>query len=203
MKYRLTVSAAALFVAGTSAQAAIMFYDLDGGGQAQFDADLAAYGYVMQSQTNWGILADFGITGMDGPVDTNTNNGIFAPGDIPYDLMFASNLTPWGTGGLNNEPLNGLVGVGPSAGFGNPSNALLANYFVDSFDIFDVGGNVVAIHHCGVGGRKCDLFGYISGAGKLDDSGDAGVDWRGFVSLFLERGRRETTAVGKKYLELT
>jgi hypothetical protein len=174
MKYRLTVSAAALFVAGTSAQAAVMFYDLDGGGQAQFDADLAAYGYVMQSQTNWGVLADFGITGMDGPVDTNTNNGIFAPGDIPYDLMFASNLTPWGTGGLNNEPVNGLVGVGPGAGFGNPSNALLANYFVDSFDIFDVGGNVVAMEINALtllGSNAVDLTLYDDNGANIGASG--------------------------------
>jgi uncharacterized protein (TIGR03382 family) len=147
MKYRLTVSAAALFVAGTSAQAAVMFYDLDGGGQAQFDADLATYGYTMQSATAWGGLPDWSITGVDGPVNTTTNNAIFNPGDIPFDLEFDSNLNPYGTGGPNGRGPGGtgLVGVGPSGGFGNPSNALLANFFVDSFDIFDVGGNVVAM----------------------------------------------------------
>ncbi|UCD74321.1 MAG: hypothetical protein JSV91_11070, partial [Phycisphaerales bacterium] len=145
MRFKLALGAAAL-LAG-SAQGAVFFYDLDGGGQAQWNADLATYGYVMQSQTNWGALPDWGIQGMGGPVDFNTNNGIINPGEIPFDLAFDSNYTPWGTGGPNGRgPAgNGLVVVGPSGGFGNPSNALLANYFVDSFDIFDAGGNVVAM----------------------------------------------------------
>lgn len=157
---KLTFGAAALLLAGT-AQAGINFYDLDGGGQAQFNADLAAYGYTMQSATNWGALPDWGIQGMNGPVDFNTNNGIFAPGDIPFDLMFASNLTPYGTGGLNNEPANGLVAIGPSSGY-SPSNMLAANYFVDSFDIFDVAGGVVAmeVYTASVLGGALDLTAY-------------------------------------------
>ena len=180
MKYRLTVSAAALFIAGTSAQAAVIFYDLDGGGQAQFDADLATNGYVMQSQTNWGALPDWGIQGMDGPVDTNTNNGIFSPGDIPFDLMFASNLTPYGTGGLNNEPTNGLVAVGPSSGY-VPSNGLAANYFVDSFDVFDVGGGIVAMElytFSIVGGSTVDLTAYDDNGALLGSYGGVAAPHR-------------------------
>lgn len=145
MRFRLTFGAAALLLAGT-AQGGVNFYDLDGGGQAQFNADLAAYGYTMQSATNWGALPDWGIAGIDGPVDMNTNNGFISPGDIPFDLAFDSNLTPYGTGGPNGRGAggNGLVLIGPSSGY-TPSNAIAANYFVDSFDIFDAAGGVVAM----------------------------------------------------------
>jgi hypothetical protein len=146
MKYLLMLWAVALLVAGTSAQAGVFFYDLDGGEQAQWDADLAAYGYTMRSQTNWGALPDWGIAGIDGPVDNHTNNGYFSPGDIPFDLAFDSNYTAGGTGGPNGRGVggNGLAVFGPSSGW-SVSNLLIANYFVDSFDIFDVGGNVVAM----------------------------------------------------------
>jgi hypothetical protein len=174
MKFKLLLGAAAL-LAGSSADGAVFWYDLPTQ-QAQWSADLAAYGYVIQSTTNWGALPDWGIVGMNCPVDTNTNNGIFAPGDIPFDLMFASNLTPWGTGGLNNEPVNGLVAVGPSGGFGNPSNALLANYFVDSFDIFDVAGNVVAMEINALtllGSNVVDLTLYNDNGGLIGSFGGA------------------------------
>ena len=98
MRYKLAFGAAAL-LAGASAHGAVFFYDLDGGGQPAFDADLATYGYTMQSATAWGGLPDWSITGIDGPVNTGTANAIFNPGDIPFDLEFDSNLTPWGTGG--------------------------------------------------------------------------------------------------------
>ena len=159
---KLTSGAAALLLAGT-AQAGINFYDLDGGGQAQWNAYLATYGYAMQSATNWGALPDWGINGIDGPVDMNTNNGFISPGDIPFDLAFDSNLTPYGTGGPNGRGAggNGLVLIGPSSGY-TPSNAILANYFVDSFDIFDVAGGVVAmeLYTASVLGGALDLTAY-------------------------------------------
>jgi hypothetical protein len=169
MKFRLTFGAAALLLAGT-AQGGINFYDLDGGGQAQFNADLATYGYTMQSATNWGALPDWGIAGMDGPVNTSTNNGIFAPGDIPFDLEFDSNFTPYGTGGHNGRGAggNGLVAIGPSSGY-TPSNGLAANYFVDSFDIFDVAGNIVAMElwTTSVLGGALDITAYDDNGGYL------------------------------------
>ena len=170
MKAKLTLGAAALLCVGASAQAGVFFYDLDGGGQAQWDADLATYGYSIRSTTNWGALPDWGILGMDGPVDTNTNNGTFAPGDIPFDLAFDSNLTPYGTGGANGRGPggNGLVVVGPSSGY-TPANCLAANYFTDSFDIFDVAGDVVAmeIWATSIIGGALDITAYDDNGGYL------------------------------------
>lgn len=136
MKY--IVGIAACVTLSATASGDIIFFDIGAEGWDPFLNAVAANGYYQESQTAWHLLADWGITGMDGPVDTNTENGVIHPGDIPWNLAFDSNLSPWGIPAPAGRGPggNGLVGVGPAAGFGNPSNALLANYFVDSFDIF-------------------------------------------------------------------
>ena len=137
MKY--TVGIAAAVTLSATASGNIIFFDIGAEGWDPFLNAVAANGYYQESQTAWHLLPDWGILGFPGPVDTNSNiPGIFEPGDIPYNLAFDSNQSPWGIPAPNGRGPNqsGLVAVGPSAGFGNPSNALLANYFVDSFDIF-------------------------------------------------------------------
>ena len=209
MKYRLTASAAALFMVGASAQAAVIFYDLDGGGQAQWDADLATYGYTMRSQTAWDTLGDWGINGIGGPVDFNTNNTWIAPGDIPFDLAFDSNLTPYGTGGPNGRGPNGngLVVIGPSSGY-CPSNMLAANYFVDSFDIFDAAGDVVAMEFFSMSvlGVSMDITAYDDNGAYLGSTGATigpnrygvlvtGADTLGVVNLYDGVGAEGVMAV--------
>lgn len=132
------VGLAACVVLSTTASGDILFFDIGAEGWDPFLDAVAGFGYYQESQTAWDTLPDWGITGVDGPVDVNTNNAIFNPGDIPYNLAFDSNLNPFGIPGPAGRGAGGtgLVGVGPSGGFGNPSNALLANFFVDSFDIF-------------------------------------------------------------------
>ncbi len=124
----------------SAVQGSIMFFDLDGGDQAAWDAALAGGGHFLIGGTNWASLPDFGIAEFDGPVNTSTNNGTFAPGDIPADVAFDSNLNPNGVGGPAGRGPggNGLVGIGPSSAFTPPSNALLSNNDTDSFDIFSL-----------------------------------------------------------------
>jgi hypothetical protein len=136
MKY--TIGIAASIVLTSAASGNIIFFDIGAQGWAPFLDAVSSYGYYEESATAWDLLADWGLTGFDGPVDVNTENGIIHPGDIPYNLAFDSNLNPWGIPGPAGRGVGGtgLVSLGPAAGFGNPSNALLANFFVDSFDIF-------------------------------------------------------------------
>ena len=136
MKYILGIAASVTLCATASGD--IIFFDIGAQGWQPFLDAVDSYGYYEESATDWGNLPDWGLIGMDGPVDTNTENGIIHPGDIPWNLAFDSNLNPWGIPGPAGRGVggNGLVVLGPAAGFGNPSNALLANYFVDSFDIF-------------------------------------------------------------------
>ena len=74
-----------------------------------------------------GVILVNDVDSMAAPLDSTTNNGFFAPGDILPGIRFQEN-----SGG----PLrpDGLAITG--AGFGGlPSTAIFANYFVDSLDI--------------------------------------------------------------------
>jgi hypothetical protein len=145
MKHIVGLTACVVLTATASGD--ILWFDIGADGWDPFLNAVSGYGYIEASHADWSGLADFGITGIDGPVDTNTNNVLFNPGDIPYNLAFDSNLNPNGIPGPAGRGPggNGLVGLGPSGGYGNPSNALLANYFVDSFDIFATEGQVKAM----------------------------------------------------------
>ncbi|MDY7109131.1 MAG: PEP-CTERM sorting domain-containing protein [Planctomycetota bacterium] len=168
----------------------ILWFNISADGWAPFLDQVADYGYAEQSATDFGSLSDFGITGIDGPVDENTSNAIFNPGDIPFDLAFDSNLNPFGQGGPAGRGPggNGLVGVGPSGGFGNPSNALAANYFVDSFDIFatnEGGFRAIAFNALSLlGTDSVDLTAYDENEdalGSFGGSAPAGGNWYGAV----------------------
>ncbi len=69
---------------------------------------------------------DYGIIGFEGPL-TSEGAGPVAPGVVLDNVVIDTVVDPRGR--------NNLVGVGPFAGFGNPSNAILANSFTDSFQI--------------------------------------------------------------------
>jgi hypothetical protein len=159
---KCTTAIIASLTVGSTALGDLFFYDISQDGWDPFLNDVASFAYTQETQTGWNALPDWGITSIDGPVNTNTNNAIFSPGDIPYNLAFDSNLSPWGTPGPAGRGVGGagLVGVGPSGGWGNPSNALLANYFVDGFDIFATESNVRAMAFNAltlVGGNAVDI----------------------------------------------
>ena len=80
------------------------------------------------------------------PLITDTNTPIWDK--MPLDnIQFQSNLTPFGTGGPNPRGGNELAFATP-AFFGIKNNILVANTFVDSFDILSgvpVGDNHTAM----------------------------------------------------------
>lgn len=145
----LTVSTLtiALIAADNAARAGVMFFDLDGGQQAAWTSALQGGGHTPAGATAWDTLPDFNIVAFDGPVDTNTNNAVFNPGDIPPDLAFDSNLNSHGVGGPAGRGPggNGLVGIGPGSAFAPPDNTLVANDDGDSLDIFSLVSNHTAM----------------------------------------------------------
>jgi hypothetical protein len=187
MKYILGIVASVTL--GATASGDILFFDIGAEGWNPFLDAVAGYGYAEESRTAWQGLADWGLTGFDGPVDVNTENGTIHPGDIPYNLAFDSNLNPWGIPGPAGRGVggNGLVGVGPSGGFGNPSNALLANYFVDSFDIFVTEGACKAMAFNALsllGTNAVDITVFGPGEAVLGSTGGpapAGGHWYGVL----------------------
>jgi len=89
-----------------------------------------------------GSLGDFGLEVMDGPLTFEGNSSGTIPfGFIPDNIALDSNLAAHGFGGPNGRGVGGegLLGVGPSAGFGNPSNAIVSNFAADSFDLLVAG----------------------------------------------------------------
>jgi len=89
-------------------------------------------GLIKDKGWDFNELNDFGIIGFDGPLGSagNADAGIPA-GFLPDNVSI--NAVPG-----NEQPT--LVGVGPSAGFGNNENAVLANFFAETFSIDFVGG---------------------------------------------------------------
>jgi len=117
-----------------TASAQVSFFDIDGGQQPDFDAAIAANGYLAQSQTRWEDLDNWGGERIDGPLnfDTDLRGGDdpidIGPGDIPFDIEIATTL------GGNNEFFAGDQTTVP----GVPSNFLASVVSGDSLEIRDV-----------------------------------------------------------------
>ncbi len=86
---------------------------------------MAGAGAVPDAIVDFGLLPDFGIGHSDppgGPLCAEGND-IVPLGFLPPELCLATPIQVH------------LDYVGPSAGFGNTKNAVVAGYFVDNFDI--------------------------------------------------------------------
>jgi len=83
-----------------------------------------------------GIIADGGVVGFDGPLDTTTNNGLFAPGDILPGIQFDSTA-----GAPNNLALLGDEFVGAN----QQTNWLAINTFVDDGTVISLDGGFDAL----------------------------------------------------------
>ena len=136
MRKEMLVAAGALFLAG-SASADILLFDIDADPNAWADA-LQANGKVRKGGWNFDADADYGIAGFDAPL-TSAGGGPVSPGTINTDNVVMDVINNSGPGAT------GLVAVGPSAGFGNPSNAVLANFFTDSFQMNFTSGDKTAV----------------------------------------------------------
>lgn len=112
-----------LNAAATYADSLVQFYDVP---SPEWDAALQDAGKVGKGTTDFGTDPDYGLTGFDGPL-TSTGAGPVSTGVVLENLLIDAQ---------GPSDSTSLVAVGPSAGFGNPSNAILANYFTDSLDIW-------------------------------------------------------------------
>ena len=161
-----TILAAGL-TAAAQAQFSLYFTDSDPSGWAS-----AISGKILCPDptdfSNGGV--NYPILGLIGPVD-NTGNGPVAPGAVADYVSLNSALA-------GNYFYN-MVSVGPQYGFGNASNFIGANYFVDWFTMdFDdgkcavrftgatlLGSNLVDIIVTDQGGNQTVFNGVNVGAG--------------------------------------
>jgi len=126
MRKTIAIIALSLLVSAFSASATkanILFYDIDAN-PAAWTAAVA--GLTVSTGYNFNNDLDYGIVGFNSPL-TSAGGGPVSPGILPVDIS----MDRINRGGETPE----LVAVGPGAGFGNPSNAILANFFVDSFNV--------------------------------------------------------------------
>ncbi len=138
---------------------------------ADWDAIKAEKGEVSIGEIDFDEDPDYGVTGFSGPL-TSAGAGPVSPGVVLDNVVMD-------TVAGRDYPTN-LLAVGPSAGFGNPSNAVVANYFLDSFQIRFRGfmrGHMVMLNFLSLGGPpdpKVDVSFYdwndqlIGTVGSLD-----------------------------------
>lgn len=74
------------------------------------------------------------VSSMDDPLDVNTNNNFFQPGEIEENLIIQSNLGQANSSVVNPRGSQGLALLGANF-FGNPDKTVVANFFVDSLDL--------------------------------------------------------------------
>lgn len=128
------------------------------------------------------------VAGMNDPLTQFVANGPYAAG-LVSPITVQSNLM--GTGGASTNPRGGnaLVAVEQGAGFGETSDIVTSNYFVDGYDLIINDPNV-----CAVGFNTLAIFGpaklqiqvYDTGNNLLGTFGQnadvAGSNYFGFVS---------------------
>ena len=97
------------------------------------------------------------IEALPAPLDENSNDACFTPGQILPGIQF-----------LNDGPERGgieLAFIGSNTGFGNPSDVVVANFFIDGFKIINFPSNDVntvcmdLTSFLGSGNCNIDIFG--------------------------------------------
>jgi hypothetical protein len=167
MTFALAAGTAA-FVAGAAA-ADVHFYNADS--QDWLDA-LRAGGKEAKANMDFSTLQDFGIIGWPGPLTSaGTPDGLIPAGFISDNVSINASDT---------TRVAGLVGVGPSAGFGTP-NVVLANYFVDTLNLFSTNKTAMSFHVWGLLGSHqvqvnvngaSQTFGNGTNVGIIVDQGE-------------------------------
>jgi len=119
------------------ARADVLLFDIDSDPQAWVEA-LSGSSYLLKAIFDLNDLPDLGFEVMDGPISRGGNESGSIPfGFLPHNIAIDSNISPFGVGGPSGrgDGGGGLLGLGPSAGFGNSVNALVANHPEDGFDL--------------------------------------------------------------------
>jgi hypothetical protein len=179
-----------------SANADLLLFDLETNFDGWVDA-LIRNGKLEESRFDLGSIGDLGLEVMDGPLTFEGNTSGSIPfGFLPDNVALDSNFSPFGSGGPNGRGVGGegLLGVGPSAGFGNPSNAIVSNFAEDSFDLVLTRGLLTAMsfHALSLSGSdSIDITVYdLSGRVLGEFSGlDAPAEGHGYGIIFSGFGR--------------
>ncbi len=98
--------------------------------------------FAMQTCEDFEASGDLGLNAFPAPLDENTNDGGYMPGDIIPGAIFQDNPIN-DSDGMGGSP-TGIINLGSSAGFGNGSVVLITNTFVDSMDILVTDPTVTA-----------------------------------------------------------
>ena len=161
------------------------------GQQSQFDEVLLEAGKVLKDIEDFeeNRLPPKTAAPLDDPLDANTNQGGFEPGDIPANIAFMSNVEGPGIIGPNPHGIGGMA-VG-TAGFNGAANVVVvANWGDESLDVLTVGPdahtamaiNVVSFEQGGnFQVRVYDANNGLLGMTNLDLVGDPGTTWVGFI----------------------
>lgn len=88
--------------------------------------------FAMQTCEDFEASGDLGLNAFAAPLNENTNDGGYMPGDIIPGVSFQDN--PINDSDGVGSP-TGIINLGSSAGFGNASVVLVTNTFTDSMDI--------------------------------------------------------------------
>lgn len=142
-------------LAGLAASSALAqdYYD-----KASFENDAnvghVQYGFEDFENNDKGFV----VVGLNDPLTRGVGNGPF-PGGLSAPITVQSNLSNGQPNKPNPHGANGLAAVELGAGFGESSDIVVANYFVDSYDIILLDNFVTA-----VGFNTIDIF----GGGKVE-----------------------------------
>ncbi len=126
----LAISLSTLACSAANGDLVFFNIDADPGGWSAAVAGLQTAGTY-----DFDLDADYGIAGFAGPL-TSAGAGPVSAGILPDFMQISTDPT--------TDPTNNLVAVGPSGGFGNPSNSVLANTFADALQIDFTANDIVA-----------------------------------------------------------
>ncbi len=144
-----------------SAQGGVLFFT----SQTSFRDAMGRAGKILKGIEDFeeARIGQGAVAAMNDPLNSQTNNAYFQPGEILGNLQFQSNLGGANSAQPNPRGTNGLAVFG--AGFqGSMSKGVVANFFVDSLDLIilsndktGIGFNLVTFFAPG-GTVKIDVY---------------------------------------------
>lgn len=114
-----------------------------------------------------GATPGYGVIGMDDPLSQGVPNSVYASG-LVAPIQVQGNTIPGNPNKISPQGVGGLAAVEfPGFGFGNSSDVVVSNYFVNGLDI------IIPAGAAGVGFNIVDIFGNGTGQIGIYDTNDA------------------------------
>jgi hypothetical protein len=157
-------------VVSLPASAGVEFFEVP---SPEWDAALEAAGKVSKGDTDFDRDLNYPVSGFAGPL-TSEGGGPVSPG-IVLDNMSIFGPLYFGRG-------TDLVSLGPNYGWGNPTNVIMADYFIDSLqiDIDDPGKTAMSMQVFSTSNRPSDVTvfdanGVQLGVGSVPSNDSIGI----------------------------